>query len=73
MPRGISQHLFIPLQTSNPGDFVDRAHEAIDDILSRGKVPVVVGGTMMYIHWLVHGRPDAPKKVSPGVSHALFV
>lgn len=24
-------------------------------------LPVVVGGTMMYIQWLVHGRPDAPK------------
>ena len=45
------------------GDFVDRAQEAIDDILSRGRVPVVVGGTMMYVQWLVHGKPDAPKRV----------
>lgn len=47
------------------GEFVDRAHAAIDDILSRGRVPVVVGGTMMYLQWLVHGKPDAPKKVTP--------
>lgn len=24
-------------------------------------LPVVVGGTMMYLQWLVHGRPDAPQ------------
>ena len=24
-------------------------------------LPVVVGGTMMYVQWLVNGRPDAPK------------
>ena len=47
------------------GEFVDQAHAAIDDILSRGRVPVVVGGTMMYLQWLVHGKPDAPKKVKP--------
>jgi len=23
-------------------------------------LPIVVGGTMMYLQWLVHGRPDAP-------------
>ena len=46
-----------------PGDFVDRAQQAIDEILSRGRVPVVVGGTMMYVQWLVHGKPDAPKRV----------
>ncbi len=23
-------------------------------------MPVVVGGTMMYMHWLVEGTPDAP-------------
>jgi tRNA A37 N6-isopentenylltransferase MiaA len=29
-------------------------------VWGRGKVPVVVGGTMMYHQWLVHGQPDAP-------------
>lgn len=46
---------------------MDRAQEAIDDILSRGRVPVVVGGTMMYVQWLVHGKPDAPKKVKRAI------
>ena len=37
------------------------AQFAIYDILSRGKVPVVVGGSTMWIDWLIHGKPDAPK------------
>ena len=32
----------------------------------RGKLPVVVGGTMMYAQWLVRGAPDAPKRVRHG-------
>ena len=45
------------------GMFVRKAQEAIDDVISRGKVPVVVGGTSMYTQWLVKGTPDAPKYV----------
>ncbi len=43
------------------GDFVRQAEAAIDDVLARGRVPVVVGGTSMYTQWLVQGRPDAPR------------
>lgn len=27
----------------------------------RGKVPIVVGGTGLYLRWLVQGRPQTPK------------
>ncbi len=37
------------------------ARRAIHDIVERGRVPVVVGGTMMYMYWLVEGTPDAPR------------
>ena len=40
--------------------FVKLADEAINDIISRGKVPFVVGGTGMYIRMLVHGVSKAP-------------
>jgi tRNA dimethylallyltransferase len=33
-------------------------------------LPVVVGGTMMYLQWLVHGRPDADKPSSQAVGKA---
>lgn len=50
-----------PSQIFSCGDFVRRASVIIDEIISRGKVPVVVGGSTMWIQWLVHGIPDAPK------------
>jgi tRNA dimethylallyltransferase len=50
-----------PSTTLTTGDFSRRAAAAIDDILSRGKVPVLVGGATMWIQWLVQGIPDAPK------------
>ena len=33
-------------------------------------LPVVVGGTMMYLQWLVHGRPDASKPSPAAVAQA---
>ena len=29
--------------------------------MQRGKVPVVVGGTGLYLRWLVHGKPHTPR------------
>ena len=50
-----------PHETFSCGDFVRTAAPIIFDILDRGKVPVIVGGSTMWIQWLVHGMPDAPK------------
>ncbi len=36
-------------------DFVERAHRACDEIASRGRVAVVVGGTGLYVRALVDG------------------
>lgn len=36
-------------------DFVQDALEAIKDILSRGKIPIIVGGTGLYIQSLLEG------------------
>ena len=33
-------------------------------------LPVVVGGTMMYLQWLVHGRPDAVRPTEEAVEQA---
>ncbi len=30
-------------------------------LVQRGNVPIVVGGTGLYLRWLVHGRPRTPK------------
>jgi len=50
-----------PNDSYSGGDFVKQAAPIIMDILKRGKVPVIVGGSTMWIQWLVHGMPDAPK------------
>ena len=36
-------------------------------------MPVVVGGTMMYVQWLVHGRPDAVRPSDDAVQQAQQV
>lgn len=48
-------------------DFYHRSRAHIADILSRNKVPIVVGGTPFYIRSLVQGVIEAPKK-----DHKLF-
>jgi tRNA dimethylallyltransferase len=61
--QGVKHHL---LDIANPnedvgaGDYVDRALRAIDDIVRRGKTPIVVGGTGMYLRWLIDGKPNTP-------------
>jgi tRNA dimethylallyltransferase len=41
-------------------DFFVEATAAIDDVLSRDRVPIVVGGTGFYIHTLLYGPPSGP-------------
>jgi tRNA dimethylallyltransferase len=45
---------------SSAGDFAARAHAAIDDILGRGRVPIVAGGTGLYLRAALAdmGMPD---------------
>ena len=54
--------------------FVDLAVAAVDDVRSRGAVPLVVGGAGMYLDWLVNGRPTtaaAPRGVKERVRAML--
>ena len=36
-------------------------------------LPIVVGGTMMYLQWLVHGRPDAMRPTPQALEKAIKV
>jgi len=40
--------------------FADLANAAIDDIRGRGKIPVIVGGTFLWVKALVYGLAPAP-------------
>ena len=50
-----------PTQTYNAADFVNDAGQLIADIQSRGKLPLLVGGTMLYLKALQDGIDDLPK------------
>ncbi len=60
---GIPHHLLDvadPLDTYTQTDYVRDGRKAIDDILSRGKLPIVVGGTFFYIDALLGKVSAAP-------------
>jgi tRNA dimethylallyltransferase len=49
-----------PDETFTAADFVERGRAAIEQIRLRGRLPLVVGGTGLYIRALLHGLADAP-------------
>ena len=49
-----------PLQAYSAAEFVRDARNLIADIQSRGKLPLLVGGTMLYIKALMEGIDDMP-------------
>jgi tRNA dimethylallyltransferase len=49
-----------PLESYSAGQFVRDARRAIDDIHARGKVPLLVGGTMLYFRALRRGLAELP-------------
>jgi tRNA dimethylallyltransferase len=63
--RGIKHHC---LDIADPGadfsvfDWVHEAEKAIQEIISKNKLPIICGGTGMYIDALVYGLPDTPAR-----------
>ncbi len=49
-----------PAQRYSAGEFVRDAGRAMCDIWSRGRIPLLVGGTMLYFHALTEGIADLP-------------
>ena len=49
-----------PTQTYSAADFARDAAALIGDIRSRGKLPLLVGGTMLYVKALMEGLDDLP-------------
>ncbi len=49
-----------PDKEFNAGEFGDRGREAIDAIIARGHVPLVVGGSGLYIQSLIDGFFEGP-------------
>ena len=69
------KHYFIdelyPDQSFNAGEYGIKGREIIEDILSRGKVPIVVGGSGLYIRSLIDGFFEGPG-ASPELRKKLY-
>ena len=61
--RGIPHHLIDVVDPDNDfsvKEFVEIADKKIEEISKRRKIPIVVGGTWLYIQALLYGLTDAP-------------
>ena len=61
-----------PLQAYSAAEFVHDAQQLIADISARGKLPLLVGGTMLYFKALFDGLDHMPK-ADPAVRAALLL
>ena len=59
-----------PSEQFNAGRFVNEAERIVAEVVARGNVPVVAGGTAFYITNLMHGLPEAPP-VDPSIRETL--
>jgi tRNA dimethylallyltransferase len=69
----LPHHLLDLLDPGEPwtaGDFVRRTEALIPEILARGRIPVVSGGTAFYLRSFLYGLPQAPP-ADPDVRQAL--
>ena len=60
--RGVPHHMLDvadPAEDFSVARYVDMAAKCVDDILARGKLPIVAGGTGLYIDSLLSGRDFA--------------
>jgi tRNA dimethylallyltransferase len=61
---GIAHHLIDirePWQPYSAAEFAADALAAVDDIVARGRVPILAGGTGLYFHALLHGLAPMPE------------
>lgn len=73
--RGVPHHLidFLePTEKYSVARFVEDAGAAIRDISSRGKLPIIVGGTGLYIDSLINGIVFSEQKDNSEVRQKLY-
>ncbi len=59
-----------PWQPYSAAEFARDARAALDDVLARGRLPILAGGTGLYFRALLHGLSDMPA-ADPGVRARL--
>ncbi len=71
---GIPHHMLSvasPSENFSVARYVEEASLVADDIIARGKIPIVVGGTGLYIDSLVRGRTFAKNEESGSLREEL--
>ena len=61
--RDVPHHLYDIVDASqdfNAADYARRARSICDDIVARGRRPILVGGTFFYLRALLRGLPEMP-------------
>ena len=53
-------NIMTPLETYSIANFIKDSVALIDEVISRGAIPVLVGGTMMYYNGLINGISSLP-------------
>ncbi|KAM7498646.1 hypothetical protein LguiA_023060 [Lonicera macranthoides] len=56
-----------PSEDYSVGQFFEDARQTTREILNNGRVPIVTGGTGLYLRWFIYGKPDVPK-ASPEIA-----
>ena len=72
--QGVPHYLldFLPPETPySVADFTAAADPLIQEITARGKLPLMVGGTGLYITSLLNGMAFAPEKTDPAIRARL--
>lgn len=72
--QGVSHHLsgFLPPERAfSVAEYVEAARTCIEEIAARGKTPIVVGGTGLYVESLLRGVRFGAKETSPALRAAL--
>ena len=54
--------IYAPDEQSTAGDYARRAREAIRDVAARGRLPIVTGGTGLYLRALLEGLFAGPQR-----------
>ncbi|KAJ4847165.1 tRNA dimethylallyltransferase 9 [Turnera subulata] len=60
-----------PREDYSVGQFFEDARQTTRDILNRGRVPIVAGGTGLYLRWFIYGKPDVPK-ATPEIASEVY-
>lgn len=61
--RDVVHHLYgvlDPTESADAGSYVRMARPVIDDILRRGRTPIITGGSGLYLKFLTHGPAPLP-------------